>query len=234
MCDDFTGPAISRRRLVATAPAVLAASASAIVADSSPANAALRTVQRLCRAAWGAEPPTGDFIPHEIEQMTIHHSAVVLRDNRDAPGHLRSYQEDHQARGWSDIAYHLLVDRHGNVYQGRPTWAVGDSATPYDPTGHLLVLCVGNFEVQTISAAQLNATIDVLAWASVRFGVSPGTISGHRDHAATSCPGMDLYRYIADGTIRRRVARRTGDVRVTDLCGRAGRRRVRRIENGTD
>ena len=234
MCEDDTGPAVSRRRMLSASPAVVAASVGAVAASQTEAGAAVRTVQRICRAAWGAQPPTGEFDAHQIERLTVHHSAVALRDNRKAPQHLRVYQEDHQSRGWPDIAYHLLVDRHGNVYQGRPMLAVGDSATPYDPTGHLLVLCIGNFEVQGVSAAQLDATINVLAWASARFDVAASTIRGHRDYAATSCPGKDLYHFIADGTVERRVARRAGNVRMTDLCGRAGRRRVRQIENGTD
>lgn len=234
MCQDDAGPTVTRRKMLSTPPAVVAASVGVVAAGQAPAIAARRTVQRICRPAWGAQPPSGVFVPHEIERLTVHHSAVALRDNRDAPRHLRYYQADHQSLGWPDIAYHLVVDRHGNVYQGRPTWAVGDSRTTYDPTGHLLVLCVGNFEVQGIPTAQLDATINVLAWASARFGVSARTIRGHRDYAATACPGDRLYRFIADGTLRRRVARRAGSVALDDLCGRAGRRRVRQIENGTD
>jgi hypothetical protein len=235
MCEDcVVGPALSRRRLLSASPAALAATLGTVVAGQAPAYGARRRVERICRAAWGAQPVAGVLVPHEIERLTIHHSAVALRDNRDAPRHVRVYQQDHQSRGWPDLAYHLVVDRHGNVYQGRPLWAVGDSSTPYDPTGHLLVLCIGSFDVQRVSKAQLSATIDVLAWASARFGVSPRTIRGHQDYAATACPGDGLYRYIVDGTIRRRVARRAGNVRMVDLCGRAGRRRVRRIEKGTD
>lgn len=233
MCDEDARPLVSRRRALLTPPAVVAASTAAVTAQQSAASGATRVVERICRAAWGAQPPDGPFTSHDIQRLTVHHSAVVLTDNRDAPRHLRVFQEDHQSRGWPDIAYHLVVDLHGNVYQGRPLLAVGDSSTAYDPTGHLLVLCLGNFEVQGVSAAQLSATIDVLAWACGRFGVSPTTIGGHRDYAATLCPGEGLYRVITDGTVRRRVARRVGGVRMTSLCGRAGRRRVRRIELGT-
>ena len=233
MCDDETGPAISRRTALSTGAAAAAASVG-VLGEQAPAQAAQRTVQRICRSAWGAEPPSGTFERHTISRMTVHHSAVLLAANTDAPRHLRAYQNDHQSLDWPDIAYHLAIDLHGNVYQLRPLWTVGDTRTSYDPAGHLLVLCIGNFEQQTVPAAQLNATADVLAWASTRFGVSPRTIRGHRDFAQTSCPGEDLYRYITDGTLRRRVARRTGTVAMTDLCGLAGQRRVRRIENGTD
>ena len=52
--------------------------------------------------------------PHTITRMTIHHSAVVLGDNRNAPGRLRQHQQYHQdEQGWIDIAYHVGVDRTG-------------------------------------------------------------------------------------------------------------------------
>ena len=230
MCDDCLGRTITRRQVLWTPPAALGA---ALLADV-PAYGAQRTVARICRSSWGASPPTGVYVPHEVSRITVHHSAVVLRNNRKAPAQLRAFQADHQARGWPDIAYHLLIDRHGNVYQGRPLWAAGDTNTSYDPSGHLLVLALGNFQVQEISAAQLNATLNVLAWACTRYGIAPRAIRGHRAYANTLCPGARLQRYITNGTVRRRVARRLGEVTLRNLCGDAGRRRVRRIENGTD
>jgi len=230
MCDECAGPAITRRQVLWVPPVALGA---AVLADD-PAYGAERSVARICRSAWGARPRTGRYTSHQINRITVHHSAVVLRDNRNAPAQLRAFQADHQSQGWPDIAYHLLIDRHGNVYQGRPLWAVGDTNTSYDPTGHLLVLALGNFQVQDISAAQLNATVNVLAWACTRYGIAPRTIRGHRAYADTLCPGYRFGRYIANGTVRRRVARRLGDVTLRELCGNAGRRRVRQIKNGTD
>jgi hypothetical protein len=206
----------------------------AALLPDTPAYGAQRTVARICRSSWGAKSPTGLYVPHQVSRITVHHSAVALRNNRRAPGQLRAFQADHQARGWPDIAYHLLIDRHGNVYQGRPLWAAGDTNTSYDPSGHLLVLALGNFQVQEISAAQLNATLNVLAWACARYGIAPRAIRGHRAYASTLCPGARLQRYITNGTVRRRVSRRLGEVTLRNLCGDAGRRRVRRIENGTD
>lgn len=231
MCDDCVGRTLTRRQMLWTPPAALGA--AALLSDA-PAYGAQRTVRRICRSAWGASRPTGLFVPHQISRITVHHSAVVLRDNRKAPAQLRSFQTDHQSRGWPDIAYHLLIDRHGNLYQGRPMGAVGDTNTSYDPTGHLLVLALGNFQVQEISSAQLNAVVSVLAWACTRFEIKPRAIRGHRAYADTLCPGDRFQRYITDGTVRRRVAQQLDQVTLRSLCGDAGRRRVRRIENGTD
>jgi hypothetical protein len=230
MSDDDVGSMITSRQALWVPPAALGA---ALLAES-PAYGSQRKVARVCRSAWGAHAPTGAFTRHQISRITLHHSAVVLRDNRKAPAQLRAFQADHQSRGWPDIAYHLLIDRHGNVYQGRPLWAAGDTNTSYDPRGHLLVLALGNFQVQHMPSAQLDATVDVLAWACTRYGIAPRAIRGHRAYATTLCPGAQFQRYLKDGTVRRRVARRLGDVGMRDLRGRPGRRRVRRIENGTD
>jgi hypothetical protein len=201
-----------------------------------PARSALasRTVTMICRRAWGARPPSGEFHRHRIRRLTVHHSAVVLRDNRKAPERFRDHQAAHQAEGWPDIAYHILIDRNGHVYEGRPFWARGDTATDYRPRGHLLVLCEGNFDRQRPSREQAASLADVLAWAVRRFDVPVARIKGHRDYAATACPGRRLYRLIEDGTLRRRVRRRLrgGGVRLDEICGKAGRRLVRDIEAG--
>jgi len=204
-----------------------------VAAEGAPAVAAGRTVEQICRAAWGAAPAGTGFVRHQIARLTVHHSGVRFDDNRKAPSTLRAIQADHQAKGWPDIAYHVIIDLNGNVYEGRPKWAVGDTNTAYDPTGHLLVMCLGNFEVQTVPGPQRQAVIDVLAWASAYYAVSPSTIRGHRDFVATACPGQDLYRSIADGTMQQAVAAQVGSVTMTDLCGRAGRQRVRQIVDGT-
>jgi N-acetylmuramoyl-L-alanine amidase-like protein len=230
MCDDCDRPTFSRRRALWVPPAVVGAA----LFGAQPAEAATRSVALLRRSAWGARPATGPFVHHQINHITIHHSAVILRDNRKAPAQLRAFQADHQARGWPDIAYHLLIDRHGNVYQGRPIGAVGDTNTSYNPRGHLLVMALGNFEEQAVSAAQFGALLNVLAWGSSRFGIAPAAIRGHRAYASTLCPGADLRRLIFNGTVRRRVRRRRGHVTMRTLSVSAGKARVRRIENGTD
>jgi hypothetical protein len=210
---------------------VLADPVDDFVAGSDP-----KTVEILCKDAWGARPSSGRFERHTVKRLTVHHSGLRLRDNRDAPGRFRRWQREHQALGWPDIAYHVLIDRHGNVYKGRPSWARGDTRTSYDPTGHFLVMCEGNFGQQDVSRRQLTALVDVLAWASVEFDVSPRTIKGHRDYAATACPGKLLYDRVEGGGLRRKVRRRLdqGGVRLQQLCGDDGRRRVQAIENGND
>jgi hypothetical protein len=196
------------------------------------ALATARAVEMICRRAWGAEEPTGEFRRHRIRRLTVHHSGVVLTDNTEAPARFRSHQASHQARGWPDIAYHVLIDRNGNVYEGRPIRAEPDTATNYDPRGHFTVMCEGNFEEQRPSKLQLASLADVLAWAAERYDVGVRTIHGHLEYADTACPGRALQRRLDE--VRRMVRDRirAGGVRLVELCGREGRQRVEDIEAG--
>jgi hypothetical protein len=104
-------------------------------------------------------------------------------------------------RGWGDIAYHYVVGLDGTVYQARDPAFAGDTATSYDPDRHFLVVVEGNFDEDRPTAAQLDRLPVVLAWASNRYGVALRRIGGHRDWAATMCPGADLYAYVAGSLI---------------------------------
>ena len=189
-------------------------------------------LQVICRDAWGALPVAGDFDQHTIERITVHHTAVLLDDNGAGPGRVRQHQEYHQSRGWPDLAYHYVIDSGGNIYEGRPVDAVGDTGTDYDPTGHFLVCCEGDFNQQEITPAQYESLVQMLAWGASKFGVDPAAIQGHRDLAATSCPGDTLYALIADGTLQSDVADAVGNVKSLNMiCGSAGSDAVAAIES---
>lgn len=202
--------------------------------EEPAAEAPVTPLEVLCRASWGAAA-AGAGVPHTIEQVTVHHSAVVLADNRRAPQRLRDFQQLHQgARGWSDLAYHYVIDAEGNVYEGRAVDAAGDTATDYDPTGHFLAMCDGNFEEQDIPEPQLDALARTVAWGVQRYGVSPDRISSHRDHATTACPGAALHAHVRSGELGRRVAAYLAGapLELRLVCGADADRRIAAIEAG--
>jgi predicted enzyme related to lactoylglutathione lyase len=78
---------------------------------------------------------------------------------------------------------------------------------------------IGNFEVVAPSREMLQSYAQLLGWKLSRYGVDGNsyttidnvtlsTISGHRDAAATACPGGYLYAKIP--AIRARVAAAQG------------------------
>jgi len=201
--------------------------------DDTETEVATVVLEVVCRDAWGARRPTREYVRHKIRKLTVHHQGVVFEDNSRAPRRLLSMQRYHQGpdKNFADIAYHYVIDLEGNIFEGRPTWAAGETETDYDPTGHLLVCLLGNFEEQTPTTKQIDVLVSLLAWASKEFEVPITSIEGHRDHAHTLCPGKNLHRLISSD-IRCRVSdsSRT-EFRITPLCGDAGKARLSDVAN---
>lgn len=195
-----------------------------------PGVAALR-VEVICRDALGLSAPIGVGAAHAIDRMMLHHTAVELGDNALAPGRLRGHQRFHQQQGWADIAYHYGVDLRGNLYELRtPEWA-GDTFTEYDPAGHFLVVCEGNYDLEQPTDAMLQGTVEILAHAVRAFGADPWGLTGHRDLAATTCPGDNLYVRLDE--VRAEVARlASAPVALESVCGPEAQQRVAAIEQG--
>lgn len=189
----------------------------------------------LCRDAWGARAARPGGRLHTITRMTLHHEAVVLGDNRNAPGRLRKDQLYHQdTLGWIDIAYHVGVDRNGNIYELRSPTIAGDTATDYNTTGHFLVLCEGDFDQEVVSEAQIHGAALAFAWAVQNFSVATDTLAGHRDLAQTSCPGANLYAHLTSGDLKHRIndLLAAGTVDLQLFCGPDATERVAAIEAG--
>ncbi len=212
-------------------------STTTTASPSTPASSvppAAPVVEVIGRQGWGAADQRGGFPAHTVERITVHHTAARLDDNTAAPGRLRGYQRFHQDSGFVDLAYHLSIDGNGNVYEGRDPTIAGETFTDYDPAGHFLVVLDGNFDRQQVPAAQLEALADVVAWATAELGADLATVGGHRDYAATSCPGRALHAALTDGTLARLAGQRlaAGGVDLAVLAPDRGAARVAEIEAG--
>ena len=179
-------------------------------------------VEVVIRDFWGAKPPDLSLTPHQIDAITIHHTARSL-DDSPMESRLQGWQNYHQSIDFGDIAYHMVIAADGTIYEGRDYRYVGATRTAYDPTGHFLPVLDGMFDedwdspndddtepdgADQLSEAQLGSLIDLLAWAAIETGVDPAEITGHRDHAATVCPGSVVYGLIQSGEISDLVQQR--------------------------
>ncbi|MGE5272459.1 MAG: FlgD immunoglobulin-like domain containing protein [Verrucomicrobiota bacterium] len=134
-----------------------------------------------------------------------------------------------RANGWNDIGYNFLVDKYGQVFEGRAGGidrnVIGAHAQGFN-TGSVGVALIGNYTAAKVAPAARHALVDLLAWRLDVAHVDPlGTltwrsggnpefprgrpvklraISGHRDTGYTSCPGTSLYVKLPD--IARAVA----------------------------
>ncbi len=159
------------------------------------------------RDKWEAAPPR-PFKTHIPEKITVHHEGTFFDPaKQSAAEHIKRVQTWGMGkdRNWIDIPYHYLIDFDGTIYEGRNVFTVGETNTEYDPAGHLLISCLGNFQEQEVGEKQLTALIELLAHSCKKFDISPDSIRTHRDYAKTDCPGKNMYKYFSDGTVIERV-----------------------------
>ena len=160
------------------------------------------------RSGWNANEPR-PFKEHVPVRITIHHEGTRFELTADAAKHIKNVQVWGMGkdRNWTDIPYHFLIGPDGTIYEGRNVFTIGETATEYDPSGHLLITCLGNFEEQVVSEQQLSALIRLIAHTCRKYNIPYETIASHKDYSSkTSCPGKNLYQYLQNGYIKSKVS----------------------------
>ncbi|MBL7725472.1 MAG: N-acetylmuramoyl-L-alanine amidase [Chitinophagaceae bacterium] len=155
------------------------------------------------RSAWNADNPRL-YKTHVPVRITVHHEGTQLLLTDDAAKKIKRIQTWGMGkdRNWTDIPYHFLIAPDGTIYEGRNVHTVGETATEYDPSGHLLITCLGNFEKQEVFPEQLSSLIRLIAYCSIKYSIPVETLSTHRDNSAqTTCPGKNLYHYFENGYV---------------------------------
>ena len=176
---------------------------------------------------------------YATKKLVVHHTDTSddYTDRAGAEAQIRSIYYYHSVtQGWGDIGYNFLIDKFGNIYEGRysrdyaganPT---GDDASGNGVTGAhtggwnsgtVGVALLGTLTTHDATPAAREALERLLAWESSRHGIDPQAtepfvnpvsgatittpnIAGHRDYAATACPGDTFYATLP--TIRAETA----------------------------
>lgn len=228
------------------------------------ASAGTREPDWITRREWGAKQDPGGCEPRQRPQMgrvkagVIHHTVSVNGyDEAEAPGIVLGICRFHRnGNGWNDIGYNALVDRFGNVYQGRaggmarPVVGAQAEGINSQTTG---VAAIGDFTGARPSRKLRRGLIRYLAWKLELAGVpahgsthllSDGgpsqrtpkgermkvkTIFYHGVTNYTACAGAALNRLVP--RIRREVARKI-DGNLRRRHSRDRRSRHRRAHGG--
>lgn len=170
------------------------------------------------RSQWGAdesmraEPPSfGD-----VNGAFVHHTVSATQyAAADVPNMIRSIYVYHvRSRGWNDIGYNFVIDRFGRIWEGR-YGGINRAVTGAHTAGYnddaFAASALGTYSDTPPTAPMLRAYENLFAWKFSIHGVDPRyavnydgerwpAIAGHRDAAATACPGDALYARL--GTIR--------------------------------
>jgi hypothetical protein len=160
------------------------------------------------RAEWGAAAPVLPMERHVPRHITIHHTATDQQPDRPLADKLLALQRFSQTeaeladgrvkRAWADVPYHFYIAPDGTIAEARHVAYAGDTNTPYDPRGHLLIVLEGNFEHEQVTPAQWASLVWLTRATARQWGIPADEITGHRDHTPTLCPGEGLYRRLPE------------------------------------
>ncbi|MCL6733150.1 peptidoglycan recognition protein family protein [Streptomyces neyagawaensis] len=192
----------------------------------------------VTRRGWGADEKLRerDFLyTKKVQAAFVHHTASGNNYScNEAASVIRSIYRYHVvSSGWRDIGYNFLVDKCGNIYEGRAggvAKAVMGAHTLGFNTNSMGVAVIGSFGSTNPPAAAVTGIAQLTAWKLGLYRANPkgktdlisgggnlyakgkkvrlNVISGHRDGFATECPGGRLYGKL--GTTRSEAARYQG------------------------
>jgi hypothetical protein len=175
------------------------------------------------REAWGANETIRRAPPSyatALQFALVHHTAGTNSYTASQSAAIvRGIEVYHvKGNGWNDIGYNFLVDKYGQVFEGRYGGAekpvIGAHAEGFN-TGSVGVAVLGTYGSSAPPAVARVALAKLLAWRldiahvdpkSTLTWVSGGNarfasgvpvfiraVSGHRDTGFTTCPGVALY-----------------------------------------
>jgi N-acetylmuramoyl-L-alanine amidase len=189
----------------------------------------------ITRAGWHADESIrkgAPFYADGVHLVFVHHTVNTNSYTRaQAASIVRGIELYHvKGNGWNDIGYNFLVDKYGQVFEGRyggvTKPVVGAHAMGFN-TGSAGIAVIGDYGSTSITPAARAALLSLIAWRLDLAHVDPlskvvrvsagnprypagravtlNAISGHRDVYPTSCPGARLYAQLP--SIRAAVAK---------------------------
>ncbi|SDM84407.1 N-acetylmuramoyl-L-alanine amidase [Streptomyces sp. cf386] len=192
----------------------------------------------VTRRGWGANESWREkkFVyTKKVKAAFVHHTATGAKYTcKQVPSLIRGIYRYHvKSMGWRDVGYNFLVDKCGNIYEGRAggvAKSVLGAHTRGFNSNSMGIAVLGSYGTTKPTAAAVRGIARLTAWKLGLFGVNPrsktylksgggnlytkgknvslNTISGHRDGYSTECPGLQLYRKL--GTARTAAAKYQG------------------------
>ncbi len=202
--DSTAGPTLAQA--TTSASAMMEATSLAGVSQPSIISRAGWGADESCRYSGGQErwPPAYAYTLKAI----VHHTATS-NDDPDPVATVRAIYYYHAITlGWGDIGYNYLIDRFGNIYEGRYGGdnVIGAHAYPYN-SGSVGIAAMGTYTSVNISSQLEQSLVSLLTWECYKHGIHPlgystfvdkyvANIMGHRDVNNTQCPGDNLYNQL--------------------------------------
>ncbi|GAA1580527.1 N-acetylmuramoyl-L-alanine amidase [Actinoplanes couchii] len=183
-----------------------------------------RPVPRMVsRGGWRADEAIVKEAPEytgAVHVVFVHHTASGNDyDCAESPAVVRGIEGFHvRSKGWNDIGYNFLVDKCGQIFEGRAGGinrsVLGAHTMGFNENASAIAV-IGDYRSAGIPQAARAAVAQLAAWKLGAWGNPPlgragltsggsnrypkgsvavlNRISGHRDAGRTECPGNSLY-----------------------------------------
>ncbi len=123
----------------------------------------------------------------DVLYFIIHHTA----GSSATPQQIHQWHLDRTTSSgtkWLGAGYNLYVRKDGNIYMLRPLNYIGAHAYGYNSKS--IGICFeGNFDIETMKTAQLEAGKKLLAFLRTEYGKNESAIIKHKAISSTACPG---------------------------------------------
>jgi len=154
------------------------------------------------------------------QYITVHHTGSLGHPKNPPTDELEDtllIQKIHFDKDWSDIGYHYVVSQPqyidgtdicvGREKQPDGSLSLGAHVGGHN-TGNIGITVVGDYSDgadpddwgRDFTAGQQAVLEDLIAWLCWKYNIEPteDNIKGHRDWAATECPGDKIYRKLPE------------------------------------
>jgi len=169
------------------------------------------TVGMISRSRWAKAAPINARLKPmgQVTRITVHHEGwtpVEFSDEAQTAQRLEAIRLAHIDRmGAGDIGYHLIIDRAGRLWAGRPR-AFQGAHVRENNAQNFGVMVLGNFDRQSPTDAQINALRTTLITLQKGYGVHVSNVVTHQELMPTACPGAVLQRQMVSWRNNRQLA----------------------------
>ena len=144
-------------------------------------------------------------------------NAIALHHLHHPTADIHEVHRWHLNKGWSGIGYSFFIDKQGNIFNGRGMLAVGSHINPPPGTNSTTIGIAVQGAYDTVDREMPDAQFNALVWLikEIRRKYGKIPIQGHRDFAATACPG----RFFPMDEVRRLKYRKENKKMFKDIKG---------------
>lgn len=153
------------------------------------------------------------------KMLIIHHSGGTNANPlADTSHHTAKIMEDyHLSRGWEGLGYHYVIQKDGEIWQGRPENYHGAHTTNHN-TDSIGICLSGNFDATLPTIEQKNALKGLLGVLKAKYNTD--TIVPHRTYANKTCYGNKLSDTWAKELISEVVDNKSAIIAKLDIINR--------------